>query len=77
MISGFIISSRIIESNKIFNLRNFCCGRIKRIVPAYIMMLTLVSIVPSLLFVVCDFPFYKKLNVPALLFLVTSIFRIW
>ncbi len=39
------------------------------------MMQALVSIVPSLLFVVCDFPFYKKLNVPALLFLVTSIFQ--
>lgn len=68
VISGFIISSLIIESNKAFNWRNFYWGRIKRIVPAYIVMLALVSIVSSLLFVVGDFSFYKKSIVPALLF---------
>jgi peptidoglycan/LPS O-acetylase OafA/YrhL len=67
-ISGFIITSLIINSEKYFSWHDFYWGRIKRIVPAYVVMISVVGLVSSLLFVTTDFSFFKESMWYALIF---------
>lgn len=60
VISGFLISSIIIEREKDFSWSGFYWSRIKRIVPVYIVMLAVVSCVSSILFVLSDFSYFKQ-----------------
>ncbi|WP_426217498.1 acyltransferase family protein [Pseudomonas sp. DWRC2-2] len=60
VISGFLISSIIIEREKDFSWSGFYWNRIKRIVPVYIVMLAVVSCVSSIFFVLSDFSYFKK-----------------
>lgn len=68
VISGFIISSLIVESQTKFSWREFYWGRVKRIVPAYFFMLLTVSIFSSLIFISADFSFFKQSLTSAILF---------
>jgi peptidoglycan/LPS O-acetylase OafA/YrhL len=67
-ISGFIIASLIINSEKSFSWHDFYWGRIKRIVPAYVVMMSVVGLISSLLFVTTDFAFFKESMWYALIF---------
>ena len=61
VISGFIISSIIyksIESNN-FNVYIYFANRVKRILPAYLVMLMVVSILCGIIFLPKDFSFYE------------------
>lgn len=68
VISGYIITSLIIASDESFSWREFYWGRVRRIVPAYIMMLAIVSLVASFLFLNTDFSFFIKSAQSAALF---------
>ncbi|WP_166405840.1 acyltransferase family protein [Pseudomonas sp. AU8050] len=69
VISGYIVTSLIIDGQKKFHWRDFFLSRIKRILPAYIVMVAFVTIVSSLLFLDNDFEFYKKSMEYSLVFL--------
>lgn len=68
VISGYIICSLIIDGKENFSWSMFYWGRVKRIVPAYSVMLAVVSIVSALLFIPDDFSFFKKSLESAALF---------
>lgn len=68
VISGYIITSLIVEAGTSFKWRYFYMGRVKRIVPAYVFMLLIVSIFSSFLFIPSDFLFFKQSLYSALLF---------
>ncbi len=57
VISGFVITKLILdqEKNKIFDISDFYWKRVKRIVPAYIVMVFLVLLVGYFLFIPSDF----------------------
>ena len=74
VISGYIVTSLIVDGHRKFNWLDFYWGRIKRIVPAYVVMIALVTVVASLLFLDSDFDFYKKSVESSLLFLSNQYF---
>lgn len=74
VISGFLISSIIIEREKAFSWRGFYWQRVKRIVPVYIVMLAIVTCVSSVLFIHSDFSYFKKSLVSASFFLSNQYF---
>jgi len=69
VISGFLISSIIMNREKSFSWTGFYWGRIKRIVPVYVVMLAVVSCISSLLFISSDFSYFKKSLSSAVFFL--------
>lgn len=68
VISGFIICSLIIDGKAAFSWSAFYWGRVKRILPAYGVMLAVVSAISALLFLPDDFSFFKKSMESAALF---------
>ncbi|WP_350613025.1 acyltransferase family protein [Pseudomonas sp. HY7a-MNA-CIBAN-0227] len=70
VISGYIITKSIlqVQSRGTFSLLQFFIARIKRIVPAYIVMLSLVGIAASILFVPKDYAFFSNSLTSALFF---------
>nr|WP_302476414.1 acyltransferase [Pseudomonas asiatica] len=60
VISGFIITALLTEPGQKIHLAAFYLNRIKRIVPAYAVMLALVSVVSSMLFLTADFEFFHQ-----------------
>jgi peptidoglycan/LPS O-acetylase OafA/YrhL len=60
VISGFILSSMILNQKENFSWSDFYWGRIKRIMPAYFVMLAIVSIAAAILFITHDFAAYKS-----------------
>lgn len=60
VISGFIITPLLTEPGQKIHLAAFYLNRIKRIVPAYAVMLALVSVVSSMLFLTADFEFFHQ-----------------
>lgn len=58
VISGYIVSRLILKANTQFNWGNFYLGRIKRIIPAYLTLLILITIFASVLFLEQDFKFF-------------------
>ena len=68
VISGFIISSIIIQEGKNFSFLSFYSSRIKRIVPAYLFILIATSILSAFLFVPEDNLRFSKSLMSALMF---------
>lgn len=68
VISGFIVSSTILKSKKNFNWIQFYAGRIKRIIPAYLFLLVIVTLLSAFLFIKQDFDFYRESLISALFF---------
>lgn len=60
VISGFIITALLAGRTERINLFEFYAGRIKRILPAYFVMLAVVSIVSAVLFLPADYGFFEK-----------------
>lgn len=59
VISGFIITSLIVERKDNFDWKGFYWGRVKRIAPAYFLMLAVVALVSAVLFLPADFKFFR------------------
>ncbi|MDM3888184.1 acyltransferase family protein [Pseudomonas sp. BCRC 81390] len=68
VISGFIITALLTESGRQIHLPSFYVNRIKRIVPAYAVMLATVSAASSILFLSADFEFFHQSLKSAALF---------
>lgn len=70
VISGYLVSSIILNKleNGKFSLLSFYESRLKRIVPAYIFLLLIVSIVASFLFISTDIYSFRKLFFWSLIF---------
>lgn len=68
VISGYIISNILLEEGKSLNWRRFYWARVKRIVPAYVVMLSIVCAASALLLTPVDFAFFKSSLRSALLF---------
>lgn len=68
VISGYVVSYSIINSNKKVDIKRFYTSRIKRILPAYFFMLVIVTITASILFIPEDNLFYKDSLVSATFF---------
>lgn len=67
VISGFIITSLLVNSGSKVNFFAFYAGRIRRIIPAYAVMCAAVCLVSAVLFLPPDFGvFYKSLKSAAL-----------
>ncbi|WP_410481557.1 acyltransferase family protein [Pseudomonas plecoglossicida] len=67
VISGFIITALLTEPERKIHLPSFYVNRIKRIVPAYAIMLAIVSVASSILLLSADFDFFRQsLNSAAL-----------
>ncbi|MFJ4066657.1 acyltransferase family protein [Pseudomonas sp. NPDC089996] len=60
VISGFIITALLTEPGSKIHLPSFYINRIKRIVPAYAIMLAVVSLVSAILFLSADFEFFRQ-----------------
>lgn len=60
VISGFIITALLVERGVKVDLVEFYAGRIKRIFPAYFVMLAIVCIVSAILFLPDDYVFFEK-----------------
>lgn len=60
VISGFIITALLTARSNKVDLLVFYVGRVKRIVPAYLIMLTIVCILSSILFLPDDFAFFQS-----------------
>lgn len=60
VISGFIITALLTEPGRKVNLFSFYVNRIKRIVPAYVVMLAVVSLASSFLFLAPDFDLFRQ-----------------
>lgn len=60
VISGFIITALLVERGVKVDLVEFYAGRIKRIFPAYFVMLAIVCIVSTILFLPDDYVFFEK-----------------
>ncbi|MFC5699207.1 acyltransferase family protein [Pseudomonas sp. GCM10022186] len=62
VISGFLITSIILrqQANGRFSFKDFYLGRLRRIVPAYLALLTVVAGVMSALLTPTDFKFFEK-----------------
>jgi len=68
VISGFIITALLTEPGSKIHLPSFYVNRIKRIVPAYAIMLVVVSAAASILFFSADFEFFRQSLKSAALF---------
>jgi peptidoglycan/LPS O-acetylase OafA/YrhL len=68
VISGYIISSVLLKEGKALSWSQFYWARVKRIIPAYLVMLSLVCVVSALLLTPVDFSFFKSSLRSALLF---------
>ncbi|MCB5363237.1 acyltransferase [Pusillimonas sp. CC-YST705] len=68
VISGYIVSRLILSPERKFQWAGFYLGRIKRIVPAYLVMLLVVGLIAALLLVPQDFAFFKDSLGSALIF---------
>ncbi|WP_342389433.1 acyltransferase family protein [Pseudomonas sp. TH21] len=77
VISGFLISSIIIEREKAFSWSGFYWQRVKRIVPVYIAMLVVVTCISSILFIHSDFSYFKKSVVSAFFFRSNQYFSVF
>ena len=79
VISGFIVTSII--SNRLqktsFSLKYFYLNRIKRIVPAYAVMLAITTCAMSILLIPSDFVFFKESLLHALIFKSNHYFSIF
>ncbi|WJM98954.1 acyltransferase family protein [Pseudomonas defluvii] len=75
VISGFIITSLIYANKDNFDWKDFYWGRIKRIVPAYFLMLAVVALVSAVFFVPADFSFFIKSLKSAVKFTSNSYFE--
>lgn len=75
VISGFIITSLIIERKDDFDWKSFYWGRVKRIAPAYFLMLAVVALVSAVLFLPADFKFFRDSLNAALSFTSNSYFE--
>ena len=60
VISGFIISNLISNSSEKFSWGSFYWGRIKRILPAYFVTLSVVTLIASILFIPNDFSLFLE-----------------
>ena len=60
VISGFIITALLAGRTEKINLVEFYTGRIKRILPAYFVMLAVVCVVSAVLFLPADYGFFEK-----------------
>ena len=60
VISGFIITALLTAPGRKIHLPSFYVNRIKRIVPAYAIMLAIVSAASSILFLSADFEFFRQ-----------------
>lgn len=60
VISGFIITALLVERSESINLLAFYGSRIKRILPAYFVMLVVVALVSAILLLPADFDFFFK-----------------
>ncbi len=74
VISGYLIASILLlarvtaDRSLKATLQNFYLGRIKRIAPAYYVMVILISVISAVLFIENDFEFYVKSLKSALVF---------
>lgn len=68
VISGFIVSRVILQMGEGFSWKDFFVGRIRRIVPAYAVMLAGVALVGGLLLTPNDFTLFEKSLTSALAF---------
>lgn len=75
VISGFIITSLIVERKEGFDWKGFYWGRVKRIAPAYFLMLAVVALVSAVLFLPADFKFFRDSLKAALSFTSNSYFE--
>ena len=75
VISGFIITSLVFEKKDDFDWKDFYWGRVKRIAPAYFLMLAVVALVSAILFLPADFKFFRDSLKAALSFTSNSYFE--
>lgn len=75
VISGFIITSLIIERKEGFDWKGFYWGRVKRIAPAYFLMLAVVALVSAVFLLPADFEFFRDSLKAALSFTSNSYFE--
>jgi len=75
VISGFIITCLIVEKKDDFDWKGFYWGRVKRIAPAYFLMLAVVALVSAVLFLPADFKFFRDSLKAALSFTSNSYFE--
>ncbi|WP_256249022.1 acyltransferase family protein [Pseudomonas sp. NBRC 111124] len=68
VISGFIITALLTEPGSKIHLPSFYVNRIKRIVPAYAIMLAVASVLSAILFLSTDFEFFRQSLKSAALF---------
>lgn len=70
IISGYIVTSVIIRAQEKgqYSIRHFYLNRLKRIVPAYIVMLAFTALIMGILLTPNDFTFFKESLKKALLF---------
>lgn len=68
VISGFIITALLTEPGQKIRLADFYLNRVKRIVPAYAVMLAVVSVVSSVLLLPADFAFFHQSSKSAAIF---------
>lgn len=59
VISGFIITSLVVKRKNDFDWKGFYWGRVKRIAPAYFLMLAVVALASAILFLPADFNFFR------------------
>lgn len=69
VISGFIITTLLTEPGRKVDLLAFYVGRVKRIVPAYAVMFTIVCLLSAFLFLQPDFSFFYRSLKSAALFI--------
>lgn len=74
VISGFIITTQILSKENDFSWKQFYLNRIKRIVPAYLFLLLVVTLIASILLLSIDFSYYAKSLKSALYFYSNSYF---
>lgn len=74
VISGFIITTLLAERGANFNFLEFYAGRVRRIMPAYFVMLAIVCIVSAVLFLPADYEFFEDSLKSSVLFVSNNYF---
>ncbi|MHC8345306.1 acyltransferase family protein [Pseudomonas sp. RT6P73] len=74
VVSGFIVTTIAFERGRIRFFRSFYLGRIRRIVPVYLVLLLFSCLAASVLLVPADFKYFQESLESALLFLSNSYF---
>ena len=77
VISGFVVTQSLLAKSGPINLGNFYLGRARRILPAYYIMLGLVSLVSALLLLPVDLAFFMSSLKHALVFTSNQYFGIF